>query len=197
MAKPGKKRKHPNTVRCVNATIAPERNTVSSLREDENLWYKVRVLIYDLRNMDKDHASEQRTLCTTDELYISAPYFIPAEASRIKKAIIERTARSSSLNADEGQPRDDVSSISALIEPGHVGGTETIEGEIKTRLVTFFEKRRASGDSTLRAARFGPDLHGGLWRRASRDQGRAVLKQAEKIRIGVLSNNNHTILQLA
>jgi hypothetical protein len=147
MAKPGKKRKHPNTIRCVNATIAPERNTLSSLREDEDMWYKVRVLIYDLRNMDKDHASEQRTLCTTDELYISAPYFTPAEASRIKKAIVERTARSSSLSAVEEQPTGHVSISSAPIEPVHACGTETIEDEIKTRLEGFFEKRRASGDS--------------------------------------------------
>ena len=45
------------------------------------MWYKIRVLIYDLRNLAKDHDSEQRTLCTTDELYISEPYFSPTEAA--------------------------------------------------------------------------------------------------------------------
>ncbi|KAI9684248.1 MAG: hypothetical protein M1822_005721 [Bathelium mastoideum] len=64
-------------------------STLAGLRADSNLWYKICVLNYDLSNPKKDHNSEMRTLCTTDELYISTPYFSPDEATRIKSAILD------------------------------------------------------------------------------------------------------------
>jgi hypothetical protein len=88
MAKSAKPRARHKSIRNANATTSLESNTLSSLEEDANLWYKLRVLIYDLRNMDKDRMSEQRTLGTTDELYISAPYFTSVEASRIKATTV-------------------------------------------------------------------------------------------------------------
>jgi hypothetical protein len=63
--------------------------TLAGLRDDRNLWYKICVLTYDLCNLQKDRNSEKRTLCTTDELYISTPYFSPDEAIRIKTATLE------------------------------------------------------------------------------------------------------------
>ncbi|CAI6332864.1 unnamed protein product [Periconia digitata] len=62
--------------------------TVADLREDKDIWYKICVLIYDLRNA-KDKTSENRTLQTTDELYLSMPYFSPDEAAAIKAARLD------------------------------------------------------------------------------------------------------------
>ncbi|KAI9711464.1 MAG: hypothetical protein M1820_002027 [Bogoriella megaspora] len=64
-------------------------STLADLREDPNLWYKICVLNYDLHNLKKDHNSEKRTLCTTDELYISTPYFTSDEARRIKSTVLD------------------------------------------------------------------------------------------------------------
>jgi hypothetical protein len=96
--------------------------TLSQLRKKEQLWYKIHVLLYDLRNIKTDHASEMRTLSTTDELYISSPYFSEAEAAQTKSALI--------------------------IDAENIGDKpSTVEEFIKTQLETFFEKRRASGDA--------------------------------------------------
>jgi hypothetical protein len=48
---------------------------------------QIKVLIHDLCNI-KDPQSEARTLRTTDELYISAPYFTGEEAANIKATLI-------------------------------------------------------------------------------------------------------------
>lgn len=42
------------------------------------------MLVHDVRNVAKDKLCENRTLQTTDELYISTPYFTEAEATAIK-----------------------------------------------------------------------------------------------------------------
>lgn len=90
--------------------------TLSELRNDQDIGYKIRVLIYDLRNMTKDKACENRTLQTTDALYISGPYFSDDEATAVKSTIVDSSAGIS------------------------------LEQAISKNLETFFEKRRASGD---------------------------------------------------
>ncbi|THY33283.1 hypothetical protein D6D01_02312 [Aureobasidium pullulans] len=59
-----------------------------TLQNHHDLWYKIHVLLYDLCNIATDRTSESRTLATTDELYISAPYFTPSEAALIKSTRI-------------------------------------------------------------------------------------------------------------
>nr|OQO24230.1 hypothetical protein B0A51_12286 [Rachicladosporium sp. CCFEE 5018] len=59
-------------------------NTLSDLRADHEIWYKILVLIYDLRNIKMDKTSENRTLQTVDPLYISTPYFSLEEADAVK-----------------------------------------------------------------------------------------------------------------
>lgn len=61
---------------------------MSKLQANHDLWYKVHVLLYDLHNIAKDGKAESRTLATTDELYISAPYFTPSEAVFIKTSLV-------------------------------------------------------------------------------------------------------------
>ncbi|KAK8043609.1 hypothetical protein PG993_006039 [Apiospora rasikravindrae] len=80
-----------------SATAIPGSNpnqlmTTSELAADNDLGYKIRVLIHDLRNISKDEGSQRRTLQTTDELYISSPYFTTKEASIIKGATCKRKA---------------------------------------------------------------------------------------------------------
>lgn len=62
--------------------------TLSELRDNRDLWYKICVLIYDLRHMTKDKTCESRTLQTTDAFYISAPYFSDDEAAIVKSAVV-------------------------------------------------------------------------------------------------------------
>lgn len=63
--------------------------TVLELRDNRDLWYKTCALIYDLRNMTKDKTCENRTLQTTDALYISTPYFSDGEAAAVKAATMD------------------------------------------------------------------------------------------------------------
>jgi hypothetical protein len=100
----------------------------SILLSDSRLRYKLSVLIYDLRNIMKDHNSEVRTLSTTDELYLSLPYFTNAESAAIKTALVDRT---------------DVGELDGI----KLEQNQTSEMAIKTNLATFFEKRKASEDS--------------------------------------------------
>jgi hypothetical protein len=83
MAKSNKARKSKEE----NVILA--QNSDSNLREDRQLWYRICVLLYDLQNLSKDHNSEKRIGSTTDELYISAPYFTPIEAARIKATSVD------------------------------------------------------------------------------------------------------------
>ena len=46
--------------------------TLSDLKQNAQVWYKIHVLPYDICNIATDRSSEMRTLSTTDELYISS-----------------------------------------------------------------------------------------------------------------------------
>lgn len=97
--------------------------TTSELTADANFGYKIRVLIYDLRNISKDAGSQHRVLQTTDELYISSPYSTPKEASTTKGACCV---------SDENQPSK---------------AAESVETAIQKAMANVFEKRKASGDA--------------------------------------------------
>lgn len=53
------------------------------------LGYKVHVLLYDFRSINKDPNSERRVNATTDEHYISPPYFDQEQAAVSKAAIVD------------------------------------------------------------------------------------------------------------
>ncbi|EME39196.1 hypothetical protein DOTSEDRAFT_138389 [Dothistroma septosporum NZE10] len=113
------KRKNKTSITLPNKTSARRSPcTLAELHEDQNVCYKIKALIYDLHNMAKDKSCENRTLQTTDPLYISAPYFTAEEAMSIKTAVVE----------------------------GGDGTTTSLEQDITAKLENFFEKRRASGD---------------------------------------------------
>lgn len=106
--------------------------TTSTLKSDPNIGYKIKVLLYDLRNITKDRASEQRTMNTVDELYISTPYFTFEEAAHIKSAVVDSNLTN----------KDDFSTdLRGNAQP------LTVEEAIHASLKGFFEKRKASGDA--------------------------------------------------
>lgn len=82
--------------------------------------------------------SELRTLRTTDELYISGPYFTPSESNLIKATIVEDTLDSKAAVTDETSDNKFVPLIKE---------SKTAEEAIKGMLAGFFDKRKASGDS--------------------------------------------------
>lgn len=90
--------------------------TVSDLRKDPAIWYRVLLLIHDLQNFKHDTSSRNRLDETTHERYLSAPYFATDEdVAKVRGALTE----------DEGV---------------------TVDEAITKRLEGFLEKRRASGD---------------------------------------------------
>lgn len=133
------KDKTKETTSTGNQAVSANKTTLLDLQANANLWYKIHVLLYDLCHIKSDCASEARTLCTTDELCISGPYFAPSEAAMIKGAILE----SSRKHEETIDTKEDAKAESLTIkrEP------KTVEEAIKERLAGFFDKRRGSGDS--------------------------------------------------
>lgn len=91
--------------------------TLSQLKKNLIIWYKVHVLIYDLCNVAKDTASQRRLEATTDVQYLSGPYFSESESILLKSAVVEEEGRKS-----------------------------TIEEALQNRFKGFIDKRKASGD---------------------------------------------------
>ncbi|KAI3331697.1 hypothetical protein HD806DRAFT_546059 [Xylariaceae sp. AK1471] len=114
-----------------SASSTPVPKTTEDIRADPELRYKSMVLLFDLRNVAKNHDSERRILATTDELYISGPYFTPDETALVKKATVI-------WNPERGEYG---------VETIHMSGEpKSVEDVIHLALGNFFEKRKASGD---------------------------------------------------
>jgi hypothetical protein len=137
-----------------------------ALQANNDLWYKIHVLLHDLCNIATDRAAESRTLATTDELYISAPYFTTDEATLVKSTKIqpptlneipefeqegyeqdtaeEAASPANHIMIEEATSPADLITIKEATSPPSL---ITIEEAIKSCLVNCFEKRRASGDA--------------------------------------------------
>lgn len=63
--------------------------TVSAIRCDPDLGFRLRVLLYDLYTCTHALSSLQRISSATDPLYFGLPYFTPEEAKYIRKAIAD------------------------------------------------------------------------------------------------------------
>ena len=113
-----------------NPAVKTATVTLSSLREDLDLWYRIRVLLYDLNNV-KDPLSEKRLSSTMNELYISEPYFRDLEASNIRTALIDKADVPGLLGNDISPEAQEI----------------TIEQALHAKLENFLDKRKASGDS--------------------------------------------------
>ena len=148
------KRNYKSQAHRPKIAIQSERTNLTVLRQELDLWYRLQVLLYDLKNVAKDLSSEKRICSTTNELYISEPYFTDSEAVRIRTAIVDGvlgnadggidTATNVTVETEEGGTLDlskSDSISSTLSEPA------TVEEVIHTRLSNFFNKRKASGDA--------------------------------------------------
>ena len=115
---------------------------LSDLRQDPDLGYWIRVLLYDLNNV-KTGPSSTRLSTTTHPLYISGPYFREHEASKILTAAVPII----NDDDDDDDNDDDNSNISPITTSTAVQTQQTIEQALHSRLSTFLDKRRASGDA--------------------------------------------------
>ena len=59
------------------------------LKMDSNIWYKIHVLLYDLRHFHESNVSRFRLETVIDPSYLGEPYFNPDEAEKIKGARLE------------------------------------------------------------------------------------------------------------
>lgn len=113
------------------------RSTVLALRQDTDLCYRIRVLLYDLSNIANDSFSERRLSSTTHPLYISEPYFTASEAAGILNALVDDPASIEATHCLTVDHKDTSASSPCL----------TVEETISQTLANFFDKRRASGDA--------------------------------------------------
>ncbi|GKZ34878.1 hypothetical protein AbraIFM66950_005275 [Aspergillus brasiliensis] len=65
------------------------------------LWYRIHVLIFDLKNFD-NVSSKKRLDKVTDPYYIGKPYFSPEEAEKIKQTVIDTSGKTFSEMLEEG-----------------------------------------------------------------------------------------------
>lgn len=161
MVKRTKPALHPSTPSpppSTTTTQAPVPTTLSAIRQDADLWYRIHVLIYDLSNVILDPTSEKRISATTHELYISEPYFLDSEATAIRTALVdihsainkteneeereqeqEQEATAAAAAADDNNPDPNLSALPK--------DNMTVEEAIHHYLTDFFDKRKASGDA--------------------------------------------------
>ena len=105
------KRKHKPQAPGPKDVTRSERTNLSVLRQDLELWYRLHVLLYDLNNVANDPSSEKRLYSTTNELYISEPYFTDSEAIRIRTAIVDGNLD----NTDESRYQSSTLDLAALL----------------------------------------------------------------------------------
>lgn len=128
-----------NAVSQSDKSAKPAEATLSNLRQDANLWYRIRVLLHDLSNIGGDPSAERRLSSTTHKLYISAPYFTESEAIKVRTTVLD--------NPTEATTAEDRSNGSSKNPSPPSYDKATLEEAIHNRLANFFDKRRASGDS--------------------------------------------------
>ena len=128
------KRNNKSAVQRLN-DLPHHASKLSTLRGEGDLYYKIKVLLYDLCNVASDPQSMKRISITTHELYISEPYFSEIDAVKIRTALLDEPRL-----FDDENPANSSDSISSPKET-------TVEVTIHKQLANFFEKRKASGDA--------------------------------------------------
>nr|ANM86662.1 putative zinc c6 transcription factor [Cladonia uncialis subsp. uncialis]AUW30901.1 zinc C6 transcription factor [Cladonia uncialis subsp. uncialis] len=148
------KRNHKSQAHRPKNATQSERINLSVLHQELELWYRLHVLLYDLNNVANDPSSEKRICSTTNELYISEPYFTDSEAIRIRTAIVD------GILGDADEAIDAATNVTGEAEEGEttaisksdstsstLNNDATVEEVIHNRLSNFFNKRKASGDA--------------------------------------------------
>jgi len=98
--------------------------SLPELKRNSNIWYRIHVLLYDLRHFEQSNVSRSRLETVVDPSYLGEPYFNQDEAEEIK---------GTHLNGDKA--------MSALIE-------EILNERLNRRM----KKRVESGDYRVCAA---------------------------------------------
>ncbi|KFY09686.1 hypothetical protein V492_05377 [Pseudogymnoascus sp. VKM F-4246] len=65
--------------------------SVEDLKAQPSLWYRIHVLIYDLRNFRENSQAQKRLDTVLDISYIGGPYFDPDEAQQLKACVVDAT----------------------------------------------------------------------------------------------------------
>lgn len=131
--------------------------TTTAIASDPTLGYKLCVLLYDFLNITKDPNAERRINATTDEHYISLPYFSQDEATKIKSAIVDTDLSHLDLSVvlpgyaddvyeeERGENENrEVKNLGSVIETLE---NKTFDGALRALMMSFIDKRRASGDA--------------------------------------------------
>ena len=63
--------------------------SLAELKTDSCIWYKIHVLLYDLRHFEQSNISQSRLETVIDPSYLGEPYFNSDEAERIKGTRLE------------------------------------------------------------------------------------------------------------
>lgn len=132
------KRSNKPTARRSADVLHQPGSTLSAIRGDPDMSYKIQVLMYDLSHISSDPQSLMRVSATTHELYISEPYFTESEAIDVRGAMMDECTESHLADAENIDKK-----------PGSIGTIKacTVEAAIHCQLANFFDKRKASGDA--------------------------------------------------
>jgi hypothetical protein len=80
-----------------NLSLKPTITSIQDLKDSPNIWYKIHVLIFDLRSYQVSSASRDRLETVIDTSYIGLPYFTTIEAAVVKRLQIGGSKRSPTL----------------------------------------------------------------------------------------------------
>ena len=69
------------------------RYQIEDIKQNTKLWYKVRVLLFDLRHFDERPASRDRLELVIDSSYIGAPYFDTSEIKILKSLATDESGQ--------------------------------------------------------------------------------------------------------
>ena len=125
-----------NSSKPKTATV-PTKTTLSDLRLDTDLRYRILVLLHDFDKLGTDHLSAQRLSATTDELYISAPYFTESQCEKVRTAIVWNDPHCQEIDHEVEFDADP-----AAVEAGEA----SVEDAMHSRLAGFLERRKVIGD---------------------------------------------------
>jgi hypothetical protein len=107
-------------------TLTSKPASVEDFKAQPSLWYKIHVLVFDLRNFHENPQAQERLDSVQDLSYIGAPYFDPAEARQLKACVVDGM---------DGKPLENL-----------------IKDTLKERLERRMKKRIDTGDYRVCAA---------------------------------------------
>ncbi|KAH7130250.1 hypothetical protein B0J11DRAFT_429854, partial [Dendryphion nanum] len=67
--------------------------TIEDLCEDNALWYRLHVFVFDLRNFRSNSAARDRLECVADEFYLRELYFSNGEAIKLRNTIVDANGK--------------------------------------------------------------------------------------------------------